>query len=82
MKRNLITLPLVLKPPLSSKGSTVKRHKNAAYNQQRGHLLGLSSEGVNNGHNIIEHLVFPWREAEHTEETAKAHSATQGDTTL
>lgn len=79
MKRNPITLPLVLTPPCREK----KRHKSAAYNQHRGHLLGLSGEGVDNGHDIIEHLVFTRREVEHAEEeTAKAHSATEGCTTL
>lgn len=42
--------------------------KNIAYNQKLGNLLGLSSEGVNNGHNIINNLIFTWREVEHTEE--------------
>lgn len=44
----------------------IKRHRNIAYNQQSGHLLCRPGEGVNNGHNIIEQLVFTWGELEHT----------------
>lgn len=53
-----------------------KRHKNTAYNQQGRHLLCLPGEGVNNGHNIIEYLVFTRGELEHAvgNKTAGAHS--------
>lgn len=44
------------------------REKNTAYNQQRGHLLRLPSEGVNDGHHIIEHLILTRGEMEYTEE--------------
>lgn len=58
-----------------------KRHRNIAYNQQSGHLLCRPGEGVNNGHNIKEQLVFTWGELEHTgKQTAGAHSQEKGDT--
>lgn len=46
----------------------MNRHKNTSYNQQSRHLLCLPGEGVNNGHNIVEHLVFARGELEYTGE--------------
>lgn len=69
MKKNISDNPSFgFKAPSPSEESREKRDKNAAYNQQRGHLLRLSSEGVDDGHDVVEHLVFTRREMEHTEE--------------
>lgn len=42
--------------------------KNAAYDQQMGHLLRLPRQGVNDGHDVVEDLVLTRGEEEHTEE--------------
>lgn len=69
---------------MEKRGEEYKK-KNTAYNQQRGHLLCLPGEGVNDGNNIIEHLVLTWGETEHAEEensTPKRIQQQKGCTTL
>lgn len=42
--------------------------ENAAYIQQRGHLLCLPRQGVDNGHHVVEDLVLAGREVQHAAE--------------